>query len=555
MNALRLLRRHVSNSWATLSLFQFLVLIRSLLGGTGFMLVVPALQTMHLPMDTRDPELQFLLSLLPVSTISGILVLFLGLLISMNAISYYNSILEEQIEQDLIASVRKEIFRLTLGAEWQHVSGIHRADYTRIQTEEVDAVSGLLRYSMEITTVLATLLVYTLLCLYLSTSVTLLAIGFAAFLLLVTYPLHQKIIESGTKHLAASEELYRRTSEQLHGIRVIKSNQSEEQQNDVFVSTVDNLGREEKRYTQLSALTRLLNGTIAAMFFCLLAWVSINVLQTDAATLVVIAIIFSRTLPLVANLQTLSQRLAFMIPSLEEVTNYIWSLETHQEAEQSIDQRIELNRPITFDEVSYRYPGSDERVLKDLSLTLDPKSLILVSGPSGIGKTTLADMIAGLILPQEGKILSGEETLNPSNQRAWRGNITYVPQVPFLIDASVRENLCLLLDYPVSDEKLETALKSASASFVFRLAGGLDTRIGEDGSRLSAGERQRLLLARALLQDRPVLILDESLSNLDPETEQAFMQTLAALKTSRTIILISHKTYLAETADQVIVID
>ena len=164
-------------------------------------------------------------------------------------------------------------------------------------------------------------------------------------------------------------------------------------------------------------------------------------------------------------------------------------------------------------------------------------------------------MIAGLIIPQEGTIRSGEETLNPAKQSAWRANITYVPQIPFLIDASVRENLCLLLEEPATDEALNTALRSACASFVFDLKDGLATRIGEDGNRLSAGERQRLLLARALLQDRPVLILDESLSNLDPETERAFMQTLTTLKDSRTIIMISHKPYLAEMADQAIVIN
>ncbi len=555
MNALNLLRRHVSDSWPVLLLFQTLVLFRSLLGGTGFMLVVPALQTMDLHIDARDPGLQFLISLIPVSSMSGILILFLGLLIGMAAITYYNSILEEQIEQNLIASVRKEIFSLTLGAEWQHVGNVHRADYTRIQTDEVEAVSGLLRYSLEIATALATLLVYTLLCLYLSAPVTLLAIGSAVFLLLVTYPLQQKIIESGAKHLEASEKLYRQTGEQIHGIRVIKSSRSEEQQNQLFINAVEALGAEEKRYTQLTSMTQLLNSVIAAIFFCLLAWVSVELFQTDAAILVVIALVFSRMLPQVTHLQTLSQRIAFMIPSLEEVTAYISNLEAHQEVEPDPDQRINLEHSIVLDEVSYQYPGSTERVLKDLSLTLDTGSLVLVSGRSGIGKTTLADMIAGLIIPQEGTIRSGEETLNPANQSAWRANITYVPQIPFLIDASVRKNLCLLLKEPVTDEALKTALRSACAFFVFDLADGLETRIGEDGNRLSAGERQRLLLARALLQDRPVLILDESLSNLDPETERAFMQTLTTLKDSRTIIMISHKPYLAEMADQAIVIN
>ena len=119
----------------------------------------------------------------------------------------------------------------------------------------------------------------------------------------------------------------------------------------------------------------------------------------------------------------------------------------------------------------------------------------------------------------------------------------------------VKDFLKLLSDRPISDEEITSALQSACAEFVLSLPDGLDTMIGEGGSRLSAGERQRLILARSLLQDRPVLILDESMSNLDPQTEAEFLKVLTKLKSSKTIIMISHRHHLAEIADQVITIN
>lgn len=556
MNASELLRRQVRGSISALVLLQGLVLFRSLLGGTGFMLVIPALENLSMSVGTSDPKLELLLSLIPgTQGLDTILIVFLVLMVSMAAISYYNDILEERIEQSVITGVRKEIFQLTLNAEWQQVGGMHGADYSRIQTEEVEAISSLLRYLMEIVNTLITLGIYTLICLYLSPPITLVAAILGIAILAISYPIQKMILASGSRHLASSEHLYRQAAEQISGLRAIKSSQTGEVHRNRFDATVDELQEEEQRYTRLSSLSRLVNSTIAAIAFCLLAWSSTHWFETDIAVLIVIALVFSRLMPQVAQLQTLAQRIAFIMPSLEEVTDHVQQLKMNQESLEEDGPQPDLVQGIRVTDLSFRHPGGERNVLKNLSVSFEPGSLTLITGSSGIGKTTLADLLAGLMPCDHGDIRAGEIVLNQATMRAWRRQVTYVPQQPFLVDASIRFNLNLLSDRQASDEEITSALESACAKFVLSLPDGLDTMIGEGGSRLSAGERQRLILARSLLQDRAVLILDESMSNLDPQTETEFLRVLTRLKGSKTIIMISHRHHLAEIADQVITIN
>jgi ABC-type transport system involved in cytochrome bd biosynthesis fused ATPase/permease subunit len=138
---------------------------------------------------------------------------------------------------------------------------------------------------------------------------------------------------------------------------------------------------------------------------------------------------------------------------------------------------------------------------------------------------------------------------------AWRELVNYVPQTPFLIESSIRDNMNLLRRKPAEDSEIYTALKQAAADFVFALPAQLDTVIGDDGATLSVGERQRLELARALLKQCPVMILDETTSNLDPENEAQVISTLQSLKHDRLIILISHRPAVADAADLTIAIN
>ncbi len=190
-------------------------------------------------------------------------------------------------------------------------------------------------------------------------------------------------------------------------------------------------------------------------------------------------------------------------------------------------------------------------VLDDVLLTLPFGSITALVSPSGAGKTTLADLLGGLIAPDAGALLIDGVALDPAQRRGWRRRVAYVAQEPVLFAGTVRDNL--LLAAPEADENnLQQSLKRAAAEFALTLPGGLDCPIGDGGRTLSGGEIQRLLLARALLTDPALLILDEATSALDPANEVLIAAALERLRGSMTIVIIAHHGALSALANQII---
>lgn len=198
--------------------------------------------------------------------------------------------------------------------------------------------------------------------------------------------------------------------------------------------------------------------------------------------------------------------------------------------------------------VTYSYPGVTEPVLKDFSCTFPGGSMSAIAGPTGIGKSTLIRLILGLLKPSDGAITIGGVPAGSS----LRGNFMYIPQGNSLLSGTIRSNLQLAAP-KATEEQMRSALETAMAQFVFDLPEGLDTPCGEVGSGLSEGQAQRIAIARALLRPGGILILDESTSALDPNTEKKLLQNLhSSYYGKKTILFISHREAVTQYADQII---
>ena len=209
-----------------------------------------------------------------------------------------------------------------------------------------------------------------------------------------------------------------------------------------------------------------------------------------------------------------------------------------------------------MEDIVYKYPNSDELIFDHADMTIPVGQSVGIVGTTGAGKTTIVDIMLGLLRIDEGKILADGVDV-ATDYRGWLKNIGYIPQSIFMIDTTIRKNVAFgIPDEEIDDEKVWRALGEAQLDdYVKKLPQGLDTRIGERGIRLSGGQRQRIGIARALFEDPEVLVLDEATSALDNDTEAAVMESINRLHTRKTLIIIAHRLETIEKCDMVYRVD
>jgi ATP-binding cassette subfamily C protein len=265
--------------------------------------------------------------------------------------------------------------------------------------------------------------------------------------------------------------------------------------------------------------------------------------------------LFARAMPLLSALQQCWQNWLHGVPALRETLALKERLLASQEhAPLASAPASRLDRAIEIEGVRFSHEGSDQPALSDVSLTLPARSFTALVGPSGAGKSTLADIVGGLISPDAGTVTVDGASISGPMRRSWRESVAYVQQEPLLFHATIAENLRWAKP-DATAAAMQTALESASAQFVMGFEHGLETVVGDRGGRLSGGERQRIALARALLRNPALLILDEPTSSLDSASEAAICTAIEQLKGRITILLIAHRGSLTALADQIVTLD
>jgi ABC-type multidrug transport system fused ATPase/permease subunit len=215
-----------------------------------------------------------------------------------------------------------------------------------------------------------------------------------------------------------------------------------------------------------------------------------------------------------------------------------------------------FNPDLRIEDVDFSYPGSNKKALDQINLDIESGSIVALVGPSGGGKTTLVDVFLGILKPDFGSVLvSNLSPIDAINQSP--GAISYVPQDVSIIDGSIRENVAMGFPLKVAtNERVNQAIQIAGLTdFVNALPGGLDTQVGENGAKISGGQRQRLGIARAMFTEPKLLVLDEATSALDGETESRIAESILGLKGKVTVIMIAHRLSTVRDADQVIYIE
>ncbi|MDO4332427.1 MAG: ABC transporter ATP-binding protein [Eubacteriales bacterium] len=258
-----------------------------------------------------------------------------------------------------------------------------------------------------------------------------------------------------------------------------------------------------------------------------------------------------RLLPSVGRINEHMSSILFAKPSVELIYEDLKGIEKYP-----VNKTVEeggvwnFNNAITVKHITYAYPNADRNVLEDAECVIPKGKTVAFIGSSGAGKTTLADIILGLLTPQRGKVKADDIDIF-KNLTLWHQKLGYIPQVIYLSDDTIRNNIAFgISPENIEESAIEEAVKKAQlAEFVESLPEGLDTIVGDRGVRLSGGQRQRIGIARALYHDPEILVLDEATSALDNETEAAVMEAIESLHGSKTMIIIAHRLTTIRKAD------
>ena len=275
---------------------------------------------------------------------------------------------------------------------------------------------------------------------------------------------------------------------------------------------------------------------------------------------------------LISDFATLAAAALVLLPAVNRINNQINSMSYFEpflmnvsdNLQEDIDDsntdmtfaadvpKLELKKSISFDGITYSYPGSDVKILDKADLTIPIGSSIGIVGTTGAGKSTLVDILLGLLKPSEGVIRADGADIR-DNYRSFLRNVGYIPQMIFMLDDTIRNNVAFGIAPEEQDEgRIWEALREAALDdFVRSLPEGLDTSIGERGIRISGGQRQRIGIARALYEDPEVLILDEATSALDNETESLIMESIGRFMGRKTLVIIAHRLQTIEKCDMV----
>ena len=220
-------------------------------------------------------------------------------------------------------------------------------------------------------------------------------------------------------------------------------------------------------------------------------------------------------------------------------------------------QPLPFNECISLDQVGFAYPQASRAVIKDISLRIDKHMTIGLVGETGAGKTTIVDILLGIVSPSSGTLRIDGVPVDDSNRRAWQENIGYVPQQGFLSDASIASNIAFGI--PPADIDMAHVERAARIAqlheFILQLPDGYGTAIGERGVRLSGGQRQRIAIARALYRDPSVLVFDEATSALDGLTEEAVVDAIRRLSHQKTIITVAHRLSTVKDCDAIYLLE
>ena len=472
------------------------------------------------------------------------------LIVEKNCIYKFSYSTQMRLSTRLLETYMKEPYTFHLN---KNIASLQRT----IQ-EDTGRFMQVVLYFMELATELVVCLTLGIYLLFVSKSITIIVVSllvvFVGTFLACTRRYSNQL---GRDNQAYQGKIYQWMNQALGGIKEIKILERDSFFIDEYQKYYAKFARGLRLSRTISILPKYLVEAVAITGLLIAIIVKMTFGEADLVyyipQLTVFAVAAFRLMPSVGRINEYATNMLYAFPSVDLIYKDLVEIEDYVEKQDhEVAEKWNLKNAIEVKDVTYYYPDTEEPVIDGASLTIEKGKTVAFIGASGAGKTTMVDIILGLLVPQKGVVMADEINVH-KKPKTFHAQIGYIPQVIYLSDDTIRNNIAFgIKEAQIDEAAVQAAVEKAQLTeFINSLPHGLDTIVGDRGVRLSGGQRQRIGIARALYHDPEILVLDEATSALDNETESAVMEAIDHLQGLKTMIIIAHRLTTIRNVDKI----
>ena len=548
-----------SYSGQKLGLLCGIIFLGGLLEGLGISLLLPILNFQS-PAMANDPYIQTIHRLyarlgIPIS-LQAILLLLVIVFFCKGLLIFAQEVMKAYLLTDLTKIKREEVCRRYAEMGYLHYIEKSIGFLNNIITTEIDrAVSGFGQYTELIVTSIY-ILIYTVAAYLINWRVTLLVIGLCAVLFILSETLSRVARELSIKVSEKNAQIQSLLIQMIYNFKYLKATHRFSALYKQFSKRVEEHRSFQFQNSALSAISPSMLEPVVVLLLSALIFYYVSYQGKPIGEIVVLLLFFYRSFSKVFGLQIAWQKFCARAGGVDVLEQMTVELREHKEKQGAYIPE-ELQHAVTFKNVDYSY--GFHPILSNVTIQIPANKTIAIVGESGAGKTTVLDMIVGLILPQHGAIFLDDKDYQDLDLSALRSQIGYVTQEPVIFNDTIANNVSFWAEGIPPDElnkKIEAAAKLAHCvEFIQKTEKGYDSVIGDKGVKLSVGQRQRIAIAREIFKDPAIMIFDEATSALDSESERLIQESIQAIMGTRTMIIVAHRLSTIKQCDYIYVLD